>query len=581
MRNSEILKVDTCNLTENTSEELMENRIKKSNDEKKQKDLISIYRIDLQLFATEDEDGNDSGGGNDGSEDAPEEVSEEESGGSDLPVEPENASEEESEGSDLPVEPENASEEESEGSDLPVEPENASEEESEGSDLPVEPENASEEGSEGSDEPDEPENASEEGSEGSDLPVEPENASEEESEGSDEPDEPESASEEDSDGEELDCDLGEEDDAFESAADYGLEEDWLEEDSGDWTEDDYEEFGGKVFAENEYFGESYDDWKTAEGYEAVETQEASQYYEKLSSENPNSSFGTLKFFKKEGSVSPQGFLTPAALLVLIILYGKDFDTNNIHIVNPPQEEEIPKPQDLPEELKNINPKEIVDLRKYCSPVGNQEQTGRCKAYAMTHSFEMLRIMAKKQHEELSTNYTMVRTQKMIGTFTDYEHAHLADNGTPFGPEPAKNLVKSGICSAKLWPNNMNEPKVSEEEMNADAANYKIKLTPTPVDINDVKRLLTKGIPVEFNMNTGEHFQKIGRDGILRQAEAPSGRHGCHSMLLVGYIGNYYIVKNSWGVNWGDKGYCYITKKALMESSPGFTAMIPSSSPKEI
>jgi C1A family cysteine protease len=34
--------------------------------------------------------------------------------------------------------------------------------------------------------------------------------------------------------------------------------------------------------------------------------------------------------------------------------------------------------------------------------------------------------------------------------------------------------------------------------------------------------------------------------------------GGHAILCVGYdeIKQHYIVRNSWGTSWGDKGYCY-------------------------
>ncbi len=502
--------------------------------------LYQDFLMDLQLFAPdEDDDSDDTESDESGEGDSDEEEAEEES---------DDAEESEEDESDE----EEADEEEAEEAEESEEDEAGEEEAEEESDEAEESEENESDEEEAEEESDEAEE-SEEGESDEEADEEPED-----------------------DGEELDYELGDDDDAFSSASDYDLEDEWLEEDNGDWSDEDYEEFGGKVFAENEHFGESYDDWMAEEGNEPVEEAAASSYYEKLAAESPSASFDTIKFYKNGDMVIPQGFLTPEAFALLLAIFGAKFKTDNLHLVDPPKNEDLPKPkpQDLPEELRNVDPKDIVDLRKYCSPIGDQKQTGRCKAYAMTHGFEMLRIMANKKHEELSTNYTMLRTHKLLGKFTSYEKAHAAADGTPGNIDPLKNLIKYGICSAKLWANDDKKPKVSEKEMDADAANYKIKLNPVNVGIEDVKKMLTKGIPVEFFMNTGTEFQKIGRDGILRQAEKPSGKHGCHSMLIVGYIGNYYIVKNSWGTSWGDKGYCYITKKALAESSPFFAALVP-------
>ncbi|TGN19351.1 hypothetical protein EHS15_09620 [Leptospira idonii] len=317
-----------------------------------------------------------------------------------------------------------------------------------------------------------------------------------------------------------------------------------------------------------------------EGYETVEEEESNQYYEKLSSQSPAVAFESVKFFKKGGKVKPQGFLTPKAFKILSKFFGNDVDVTNVHFVDPPSTFVVPKPEPLPKKLAKTNPKQIVDLRKYCSPIGNQKQTGRCKAYSMTHGIEMLRIMAGKKHVELSTNYTMVRTHRMLDTFTDFVTAHMADDGTPSGLDPITNLVKTGVCSAKLWPNDDEEPTVSEEKMNKNAKKYKPNVKPTTVGIDDLKKLLSKGIPIVFGMATGPEFGSIGRDGIMRRAEEPSGKHGSHSMLIVGYVGNYFIVKNSWGKEWGDKGYCYISKQIFSKSNPNFHAYIPTKSFEE-
>ncbi len=75
------------------------------------------------------------------------------------------------------------------------------------------------------------------------------------------------------------------------------------------------------------------------------------------------------------------------------------------------------------------------------------------------------------------------------------------------------------------------------------------------------------------MNTGSAFSDVGRDGVFNAAEAASGRHGRHAMLIVGYVGNFFTLKNSWGTDWGDQGFCYIPKNVLAASDPDFVAVL--------
>ncbi len=98
-------------------------------------------------------------------------------------------------------------------------------------------------------------------------------------------------------------------------------------------------------------------------------------------------------------------------------------------------------------------------------------------------------------------------------------------------------------------------------------------TPHPIALDDVQKVLSAGCPVHVAINTGPAFSQVGRDGVFSAAEPASGRHGRHAMLIVGYTGNFYIIKNSWGENWGDKGYCNVPKNVLAESEPDLIAVL--------
>ena len=160
---------------------------------------------------------------------------------------------------------------------------------------------------------------------------------------------------------------------------------------------------------------------------------------------------------------------------------------------------------------------------------------------------------------------MYRFQQLQGDLKDFKWAWKGGDGTSGTWQPGRHLFTTGTCRHDLWPNDKKEPAASLEELEADAQNHRFDAEVYDVTVDEMKRCLSAGLPVQISMATGEAFQDIGRDGVMKAAEAPSGQHGYHAMLCVGYVGNYFIVKNSWGEDWGDKGYCYIPKKVLMES----------------
>jgi hypothetical protein len=233
-----------------------------------------------------------------------------------------------------------------------------------------------------------------------------------------------------------------------------------------------------------------------------------------------------------------------------------------------------EPKPLPPAFASVQEKDAVDLRQYATPIGDQRQTSRCSAFAWTHGVELSRnILSVPAPARLSPNYTMLQFQKLQGDARDYAYAHSGGEGTVGGPDPGAVLVEHGTCAQELWPDDDDSPRARDSKLDADAQQHRLEGVPWPIALDDVKKVLSSGCPVHVAMNTGESFSNVGRDGQFNAAEPPSGRHGRHAMLIVGYTGNFYIVKNSWGTDWGDKGYCYIPKNVLAESEPEFVAML--------
>jgi C1A family cysteine protease len=75
------------------------------------------------------------------------------------------------------------------------------------------------------------------------------------------------------------------------------------------------------------------------------------------------------------------------------------------------------------------------------------------------------------------------------------------------------------------------------------------------------------------------YESFESEAVARTGKIPMPKRtkervlGGHAMLVVGYKDKspslpdqgYVIVRNSWGEQWGDKGYCYIPYKMMRDS----------------
>ena len=397
---------------------------------------------------------------------------------------------------------------------------------------------------------------------------EDEESEDEDDEEDEEDDEDEEGDEEDEEDEEDDVIVAVDDDVFGSAEDYeNAEEVDFVADEGDWTEEDYQASAERLFGENEFFGETVEDQFTADGYEPANDDDLTTRMDAIF----DGASTSVSFFIKDGVVCPVGFV-PAEYITLILLEFPDADLSYLRTTVTNRVKPV-KPGKLPSVLDKVDPKDTVDLRKYASPIGDQGQTSRCAAFAWTHALEMANKIAGGDGTRLSPTYSMLQFQKMQGDADDYEYAFKGGQGTVGGVRPGQVLIENGTCKQELWPDTAETPASKDEQMAKDAAKYKLGAKLVPVKLDDLRKVLSAGCPVELAMNTGDAFSKLGRDGIFKDAEPPKGKHGCHAMLIVGYIGNYYIVKNSWGTSWGDQGYCYMPKKVLAGSDPEFIAIM--------
>jgi C1A family cysteine protease len=195
----------------------------------------------------------------------------------------------------------------------------------------------------------------------------------------------------------------------------------------------------------------------------------------------------------------------------------------------------------------------VDLRTYCTDT-HQYEASACAGNATADSVEILNAIEGRTRVELSRMF--------IYTMARIKHGELnRDRGT-YIRTCFKVLSEFGICPEHSWPYDLKKLFVSPSIMaQRSALGHKIhsyyRITGTGEDRNNqVIAALRANKPVVFGTLITQSFTQLSGETPV---DCPAGSTiGGHAMIIVGYVGGNFIVKNSWGRDWGTDGFCFMT-----------------------
>jgi C1A family cysteine protease len=202
-------------------------------------------------------------------------------------------------------------------------------------------------------------------------------------------------------------------------------------------------------------------------------------------------------------------------------------------------------------LVKLPPKK--DLRSGCPPVYDQGQLGSCTANAISGAIQ---FEQKKQRAKVfmpSRLFIYYNERVTEGSVNSDAGAQIRDG--------VKSVANIGVCPETEWPYDINKfadkptPKCYTDAKKCEAVGYQ-RLDST--NLNQLKGCIASGFPFVFGFTVYDAFesQDVAKSGILNMPGPKEKVVGGHAILAVGYDDSTqrFAVRNSWGKNWGVKGY---------------------------
>lgn len=243
--------------------------------------------------------------------------------------------------------------------------------------------------------------------------------------------------------------------------------------------------------------------------------------------------------------------------------------------------------------------EKVDLTQFCSIVEDQGSLGSCTANACAGNIELLQrkgidnipedpkpikltlwqwilrlfglykplnIPRSGQYKDTSRLYIYYNARTLMGTADQDSGAYLRDC--------MKTLAKDGHCLESLWPYDIYKYTTKPSADCYDFGHKHVILSYMRLlSLNEMMTCLADGYPFVLGITLYESFESadVRKTGVVNMPGNYERAIGGHAVLAVGYDQSTqrFLVRNSWGDTWGQKGYFTIPYEYVLKLGDDF------------
>jgi C1A family cysteine protease len=205
----------------------------------------------------------------------------------------------------------------------------------------------------------------------------------------------------------------------------------------------------------------------------------------------------------------------------------------------------------------------VDLSalKSMPPVYDQGQLGSCTGNAIAGGFEF----------DLANQKLPVFKPSRLAIYYDervIEHTTREDAGAEIR-DGMKVIAKTGAAPESLWPYTVSKFAIKPSKAYYDAAKVHTCVLYKRVSQSEgaIKSVLASGLPIVFGITVYDSFESdaVAETGTVPMPKKTEKSLGGHAILMVGYTKSRFKFRNSWGSDWGKKGYATLPLDYVLDS----------------
>jgi hypothetical protein len=192
----------------------------------------------------------------------------------------------------------------------------------------------------------------------------------------------------------------------------------------------------------------------------------------------------------------------------------------------------------------VEPPPTLDLRKFLTPVKDQGENGDSVAFSIACTKEYQNWVVNEQLESLSPWFIYVNANT-----TDPKSCDTGLDITQ-GFDVLKNIGIATEADLKTPINCPSMPIIIPENVITNAAKNKINNYHVISTIQELKSSLANYGPCPLGLPVYNYSSTFWKKNSVDKLQ------GGHCVSVVGYTEDNFIIRNSWGENWGEKGYSY-------------------------